>query len=179
MADNIVSLDQYQAEAMKTAVFGPVGHPVVNDLMICFSEMGKIAERAKKTFRDNKGDFTTESKQAIVHSLESICDKGATILASMNKPVVGQGCELIYPIFGLMGESGEVAGKLIPLINNPAPLTVEQRAELVKEIGDVMWYLAALTTVLGVSLSEVATINIEKLKSRQDRGKIHGDGDNR
>jgi len=55
----------------------------------------------------------------------------------------------------------------------------ENREELKKELGDVVWYISALSNDLGFSFDDVIAKNIEKLKSRKDRGVIHGSGDNR
>ena len=46
-------------------------------------------------------------------------------------------------------------------------------------MGDVLWYVANLAKELGISMDEVAQKNIEKLQSRQQRGELHGSGDNR
>lgn len=51
--------------------------------------------------------------------------------------------------------------------------------ELMKEAGDILWQLAGLCHVMGWSLEEIAQMNLDKLASRQERGKIDGDGDNR
>ena len=45
------------------------------------------------------------------------------------------------------------------------------------EIGDVLWYLAQLCEVLGLSLSEIAENNLMKLQKRQEAGTIKGSGD--
>ena len=58
-------------------------------------------------------------------------------------------------------------------------LTEEYKKEIAKEIGDVMWYMSQLCTKLGLSYEEVAQMNLDKLMSRMDRGKITGSGDNR
>jgi NTP pyrophosphatase (non-canonical NTP hydrolase) len=50
---------------------------------------------------------------------------------------------------------------------------------LLKELGDVLWYLSSITSELGFELDDVARINVEKLNSRMKNTKIHGDGDNR
>ena len=51
--------------------------------------------------------------------------------------------------------------------------------ELGKELGDVLWNLSQLATELDLSLDEIAINNLRKLKSRKDRNKLHGNGDNR
>jgi NTP pyrophosphatase (non-canonical NTP hydrolase) len=55
----------------------------------------------------------------------------------------------------------------------------QKKEEIKKELGDVLWYLSQIATELGLSLSDVAKLNIEKLQSRLERNKISGSGDNR
>jgi NTP pyrophosphatase (non-canonical NTP hydrolase) len=87
---------------------------------------------------------------------------------------------VVYPILGLLGEAGELANKYKKVIrDNDGRLTDEKRKELFSELGDVLWYCAAIATDLNLSLSDVANENIAKLKSRQERGKLNGSGDNR
>lgn len=86
----------------------------------------------------------------------------------------------IYPTLGLAGETGEVVEKIKKVIrDNRGLVDNEARSELLKELGDVLWYLSQLSTELGVSLDDVAVKNVEKLRSRAKRGAIHGKGDNR
>ena len=82
---------------------------------------------------------------------------------------------VVYPALGLAGEAGEVAEKVKKHIRDGV-LNVE---ELKKELGDVLWYLAAITSDLGLNLDDVAESNLQKLRSRQARGVISGNGDNR
>lgn len=58
-------------------------------------------------------------------------------------------------------------------------LTPEKRELLIKEIGDVLWYLAAGAAELGTDLATIAKGNIDKLRDRKERGKLGGSGDNR
>lgn len=51
--------------------------------------------------------------------------------------------------------------------------------ELRKEAGDILWQLSGLCKVMGWSLEDVAQENLDKLASRQARGVIDGNGDNR
>ncbi len=87
---------------------------------------------------------------------------------------------LMYPVLKLTGEAGEVSEKVGKLLRDKnGALDPEDKAELVKELGDVLWYIANIAEELGVNLGTVGEINIEKLKSRKDRGKLKGSGDNR
>lgn len=86
----------------------------------------------------------------------------------------------IYPTLGLAGEAGEVAEKIKKVIrDNNGELNDDIRANVAKELGDVLWYVAQLATELGLQLDNVAAGNIEKLMSRKERGVLHGNGDNR
>ena len=92
----------------------------------------------------------------------------------------GRGENLTYPTLGLCGESGEVSEKVKKLIRDKGGVIDDDvRADLRKELGDVLWYVAQLCTELGLSMSDVAQGNIDKLASRMERGKISGDGDDR
>jgi len=89
--------------------------------------------------------------------------------------------ELIYPALGLAGEAGEVANKVKKFIRDGADQeTFElKKLEIAKELGDVLWYIAALSNDLGVKLSALAAGNLDKLEDRMKRNAIGGDGDNR
>ncbi len=63
--------------------------------------------------------------------------------------------------------------------DNHKEFTAEKKAEIMKEIGDVLWYCATLSHDLGYTLDEVAQTNVDKLRSRMERQKITGSGDNR
>jgi len=83
-------------------------------------------------------------------------------------------------ILGLPGEAGEVSEKFKKIVRDKnGEISEEDRTEIVKELGDVTWYVATIARYLGVPFSEVAKGNIEKLSSRLERGKLHGKGDNR
>lgn len=90
------------------------------------------------------------------------------------------GSNLLYPVLGLCGETGEIAEKVKKMIRDDAGvLTDERKTLLIKELGDVLWYLSQIARELNVSLEEVATINVEKLRSRHARNALHGSGDER
>lgn len=83
---------------------------------------------------------------------------------------------IVYPTLGLVGEAGEVAEKVKKMLRGDGNL---DRGETVKELGDVLWYVANLANDLGYRLSDVAQGNIDKLRSRKERDAIRGSGDNR
>jgi NTP pyrophosphatase (non-canonical NTP hydrolase) len=68
---------------------------------------------------------------------------------------------------GLAGECGEVVDLLKKWIHHKHP---ENREELVKELGDVLHYVAGLCSMYGIRLEEVATTNIMKLQERYPQG---------
>lgn len=93
-----------------------------------------------------------------------------------------EGFEIMYPALGLANEAGEVAGKVKKWARDDKgvlPLTDERRDAIASEMGDVLWYMAALAEDIGADLGEIAAANLEKLASRQERGTLGGDGDNR
>lgn len=84
----------------------------------------------------------------------------------------------IYPIASLMVESAELADIFIkPWLRGD--VGDPDRTEVVAEAGDVLWNLCSLLTDMGITLEEVAIYNVKKLKSRQERGVIAGNGGNR
>lgn len=90
------------------------------------------------------------------------------------------GDNLYYPALGLNGEAGEIAEKVKKIMRDDnGVLSPERRLEIMKEVGDVMWYLGALCGELSATMEECARMNIAKLQSRKERGVLQGSGDNR
>lgn len=95
---------------------------------------------------------------------------------------------VVYTTLALNGEAGELAEKIKKIIRDKKQfttddivmsLTASEHEGLVKEAGDVIWYITAFLEEIGSSLDEAITVNMEKLKSRRDRGVLTGSGDNR
>jgi len=87
---------------------------------------------------------------------------------------------LIYTALGLNGEAGEIADKVKKVLrDHDGDISKLDTADITKELGDVLWYIAMFAKSIGVSLDDIATTNVEKLASRHKRGVIQGSGDNR
>ena len=109
-----------------------------------------------------------------------------------------------YMLLNLVGEVGEFSSKLAKAIRknqvsiggktiiNRNVLTIRDDSsetidfdilafdeELKKEAGDILWQLSGVCSIMGWKLNDVAKMNLDKLASRQQRGVIDGDGDNR
>lgn len=90
------------------------------------------------------------------------------------------GNNFIYPAMGLAGEAGEVINKVKKIFRDDNNIvTPSRREEISKELGDLLWYTAQLSTELGLSLDHVAQDNLVKLQKRQDLNLLSGSGDNR
>ncbi len=91
-----------------------------------------------------------------------------------------QGNNFVYPVLGLNGEAGEVAEKAKKIIRDKGGVfDGEDIADIRKELGDVLWYLAVTADEFGLTLGEVAKCNLSKLGSRAERGVLGGSGDDR
>lgn len=74
-----------------------------------------------------------------------------------------------YTVHGLTGEAGEVANALKKFMRKN--LLVDEDV-LADELGDVLWYAAALANELNMSLEQIAKQNIAKLARRRQEGTV-------
>lgn len=81
-----------------------------------------------------------------------------------------------YPLLGLIGEVGEFANKYKKVIRDGKEF---EKEDVASELGDILWYLAALAQDFDLPLDYVANKNLTKLFDRRDRGVLGGSGDNR
>lgn len=75
--------------------------------------------------------------------------------------------QMVMTGLGLTGEAGEVADEIKKHIFHGHPLNTEHA---MKELGDVLWYMARMCAILDVSFDSVAQMNIDKLKARYPNG---------
>lgn len=90
--------------------------------------------------------------------------------------------DAVYARDNLVAEVGECFG-LIAKRHRDGPYTKVKNDEvkrlIKKELGDILWQLAAVCQDEGTSLEEVALINLVKLRDRKEAGTIQGAGDDR
>jgi len=105
-------------------------------------------------------------------------EKFKLIYENLPEPVIKY-LGLSYTSNGL-GEVGEIQGKIKKILRDQGGnVTEENKEDLKKELGDVLWYVAAMCSELGLSMDDVAKTNIDKLFSRKERNVLTGSGDNR
>lgn len=82
-----------------------------------------------------------------------------------------------YAVLGLSGEVGELHSLLAKAIRDTDAQV--SMVDIQKELGDILWFVAAIAADFGFGLDEIALMNLEKLNSRKKRNKIQGSGDER
>ncbi len=82
-----------------------------------------------------------------------------------------------YAIFGLVGEVGELYSFIAKSIRDGEH--PDHLGMVKKELGDILWFIAAIAKDHGFQLQEIAQSNVDKLRSRSERGVIQGSGDER
>ena len=86
---------------------------------------------------------------------------------------------LEYLAMGLMSECGELAGHLAKWLRNDDEGKPYPAEALLAEAGDVLWFVSEFARLHNKPLSNLAQENLDKLTSRQKRGKLKGNGDYR
>ena len=71
---------------------------------------------------------------------------------------------------GLSGESGEIADHVKKILYHGHPLDDATRDKIAKELGDILWYCALGAKGIGMSLAEIAVMNVAKLEKRYPDG---------
>jgi len=95
-------------------------------------------------------------------------------------PGAGDLSGLTYATLGLNGEAGEVAEKLKKLLRDEGGVVSQDfKDATLKELGDVLWYVAACCEELGYAMEDAASASLAKLHDRAARGVLGGSGDDR
>ena len=149
---------------------------IVADHMAENPASGAVMRKAGMThIGTEKGKY---EKQCVLHDAEvyEIRNETAAALtanayqkqamATLN-PALGKKDILINGVMGLCGEAGEAIDLVKKHLHQGHEL---DRQALKKELGDIAWYLAETAYALDLTLEDVLTANLEKLKARYPEG---------
>lgn len=85
-----------------------------------------------------------------------------------------------YPAWGICGEAGEVAEKIKKTIrDNNEVFDDERKKAILKELGDVLWYVVATAQDMDYDFEDIIHANMTKVTKRIETNTQHGEGDNR
>ncbi len=85
-----------------------------------------------------------------------------------------------YLVYGITGEAGELAEHFKHVLRDEYDeISPERKARIMKELSDILWYLANICTELKVDFDEIPKIGLKKIEDRVKRGTLPGEGDNR
>jgi len=164
--------NEYQTLAARTLIDAPDFVPTTTDRAVveltisAAGAFGEIAEYVKKGFFHQHG-------YSIKTLLERLSDYRENVWRGsfLDGPVVpewnARSTMMLWNVIGLVGEAGEIAGSVLWDVQENQEA---DREKLKKELGDCLWYLAALCTKADLSLEDVMRANIEKLKARYPNG---------
>lgn len=149
---------------------------------------GAVADKVKKVVRDDNGTVTEDNREFITKRSSDARDAAKALtgerigspapLISPENEVIAN--KLSYLALGLCGESAEVAEKVTAALSTDGgTLTEDQRAGILKEAGDTLWYLTRLVDELKADIGSVARDNMHKVLDRRERGVTQGSGDDR
>lgn len=83
-----------------------------------------------------------------------------------------------YLLTGLVGEVGEFYSIIAKQLRDETD-AVEAGDKQLKELGDILWFISNIATEMGVDMSDILQLNMDKLNSRKERNTLEGSGDDR
>lgn len=161
MTTDVSKINDYQIESYKFAQYPGMGKMLgfLYTLLGLVNEVGEAVEHIRPLYED----------------------------IATNEP--GTPLDEILNILATAELTGQEAGKLkkdirdrgVLPISEAKPLTLPDgvKEKLIKEFGDVFWYMVGVLSELGIDAAHVCQVNYNKLSDRANRGVIKGDGDNR
>src|SRR3989304_9376938 len=78
-----------------------------------------------------------------------------------------------YLIYGITGEAGELAEHFKHALRDEGDeLTEDRKLKIIKELSNVLWYVANICTELGVDFNEIPEVSLKKIEERLKRGTL-------
>lgn len=188
-----MNLDEYQTKAKSTAIYSQ-DYKMLYPALGIVGECGEVAEKIKKLFRDDGGDMTSERKESIKKELGDSCWYLANICCDTNLNL-----EMMYKMRGaniLLQIRSLTLPQLVLHMNMHANLLAQslQRwyyddqgrinefdkyTKIPQNISHVISCIEEIGRRCDFALKQIYSSNIEKLLSRQKRGVLKGEGDDR
>lgn len=186
-----MDFNEYQRIALTTAIYPNQGSNLAYPALGLAGESGEICEKIVRTYDHGMakelGDvlwYVAMVADEIGENLNQVAYEHST------SPDIDEYQKAIFlekgrnaladTALGLAATSGAVCGKIKKIFRDDgSKLTKLRRAAILADLSCVLRYVAAMATDLGESLEHIAKINIDKLASRNLRGTITGDGDDR
>lgn len=172
-------MKQYKQQSERLPAPGPVG--TTSFVMTTAKGLVDIVEKPYLDLNTVKivgEEFVVSFTISTIPTITTLAEYREAAMETADYPHMGN--NLTYTILGLGGEAGEAQEHYKKAIReNYGAITPERRQAILKELGDNLWYITLAAYELDSTLEEVANMNIAKLRSRQERGTLHGDGDNR
>jgi NTP pyrophosphatase (non-canonical NTP hydrolase) len=163
-----LTVDSYQHQVRTTAVYPGLAVVVYPTLGLA-GESGETAQKVRDAVFPEGcpvgWDPVTSFLKTVWHTLDSAAAAGAE-------------CERLKKRIRDKRDSVP-EGAMEELRRRVEAVDPEQRLGLLKEIGDVLWYVSSLTFDMNAKLSEVCQGNLDKLAARKAKGTLHGSGDDR
>lgn len=161
--------NEYQAAAARTLIAEPDTTFTNEELAIMLgalelgAKVGAALDYVKKAICHRHGFDPKELHRLLCEMAIADIDLRVTSVKMYAAPeyhLSGNEQMLIWCALGLGGEAGEVMDTVMALADPSA------HGSMVKELGDGLWYNAAICTLLGVQMGDVMQANIDKLKKR-------------
>ena len=175
-----VKLNEYQVGAVSTAIYpGKLAYPTLG---LC----GEAGELTAACAEGRDDDVTAELGDVLwyVANVAADCDLALSVVCKrkmFQKKTPGvtywdhtEACQELCIHVGVVAENVKKTVR-----DTDGVLQEKRQKNIVKALRSIMEVLAELAGMYGTTLEECAKANIAKLKSRQDRGKLKGDGDRR
>lgn len=149
------TLNQFQEQCATTAIYE---REIVDLLAPIYDELAYSLDLAHSRYDEYLGKDEAKETEKAIKRLDEV---KKILLVS-------------YAVLGLAGEAGEVANKMKKVIRDGTSFE-----PLNKEVQGAHWYVNACYTELGLKANDSAEQLAATLQSRQERGVLHGNGDNR
>lgn len=177
-----MKIETYQDEARTTAIY-PLEACVVYPALGLIGELAEYCEKRNTLDCDNMDDVKEMSKElsdVLWYCANLSLDLSSSITESLgidrHACFDEIDCQYCFDseVLQIAGRCAEAAKKWVR-----DGFKLDLRTRMLSCVRDTMKFVAQEAADFGFNLSDIAAENIEKLKSRQERGVLKGDGDNR